>query len=80
MHRLQVKGEVNIDSTTLGFSLPDGETLVPPIQALQSCLRVGKSNTASAASFGTINVRARKASAAIPHDEMQLLTFLFCLD
>ena len=51
MHRLHVKGEVNIDSATLGFSLPERETLVLVIECLQSCLYIGK---ADATSYGAL--------------------------
>jgi hypothetical protein len=47
MRRLQVKGEVNIDSATLGFSPPERETLVVAIESLQSCLCVGKPDATS---------------------------------
>jgi len=46
-HRVQVKGEANIDSATLGFSPADRETLVFAIEPLQSCLCVGKPDTTS---------------------------------
>ena len=48
MQRREVKGEVNIDSATLGFSPPEGETLVLAIESLQSGLCVGKPDTTSA--------------------------------
>ena len=47
MHGLQVKGEVNIDLATLGFSPPERETLVLAIESLQPGLCVGKPDTTS---------------------------------